>query len=69
MTFLGQDDGNQSLANARLVATTQVEEAQRRAKGRMGAGRWPGAGTVARLALTLIVAIVIIGWLLTALNR
>lgn len=69
MNFIGRDDGYQGAANEHLaLATTKVDEAQRRGRTRLDTGRWPSAGTVVRVVVLSLAAIVVIGWLLTLLS-
>jgi hypothetical protein len=69
VSFLGQDDGGWSLYGVRATTEARVAEARRAGLGLLRNGRWPSAGTVARVVLVLIAAVVIMGWVLTAANR
>ena len=69
MSLLGQDDGGWSLYGIRATTEARVAEARRAGLGLLRSGRWPSAGSVARVMLVLIAAVVIMGWILTAANR
>jgi hypothetical protein len=64
----GLGDGSTDLSNVRAVAEAKVADAQRQQPNPVDAGRWPRGVTVVRLLVALVVAIVLLGWLLTALN-
>jgi hypothetical protein len=64
----GLGDGMNDLGSTRALAESAVSDAQRRRHGRLGTGRWPSVGTMLRIIVAIFVAIVLIGWLLTALN-
>lgn len=69
MSFLGQDDGNLGLGHARALGDVKVAEARQAGNGIRQLGWWPQAGTVAKFILVILGVIVLIGWLLTALNH
>ncbi len=64
----GLGDGMNDLSGTPGLATSKVTEAQRPNRGQTEAGRWPGAGTVVRLLLLALGLIVVVGWVLTAIN-
>ena len=69
MSFLGQDDGYQGLVNAGALGKVKAAEAREAGNGVRQLGWWPQAGTVAKVILAVLGVIVLIGWLLTALNH
>ena len=69
MSFLGQDDGNFGIQGARATAESRVTDARRAGNRVRRLGWWPQAGTVTRFVLVALGVIVVIGWLLTLLNR
>jgi hypothetical protein len=64
----GLGDGYNDLSNVGAMADARVADAQRRHLHRAEAGRGPSAHTVVRLVATLVVAVVLLGWTLTAVN-
>ena len=64
----GIGDGALDVTLAEANAQAIVADARRRRPDRIESGRWPGIGTVLRVMLALTAAVVVFGWLLTALN-
>jgi hypothetical protein len=64
----GLGDGNNDLSTVGAMAEAQVVASQRRQLHHADVRRWPRAHTVVRLVATLVVAVVLLGWILTAVN-
>ena len=64
----GLGDGPRDLSTISAQAEAAVADARRPRSDRVGTGRWPGIGTVLRLLLAIGGAVVVLGWLLTAVN-
>ena len=70
MSFPGNDLGTQGeLISKAALGDAKAKDALREAPIHRQPGWWPEAGTVARFILVVIGVIVLIGWLLTALNH
>jgi hypothetical protein len=64
----GLGDGPRDLSTARAEADAAVTDARRPRPDRIASGRWPSVGAVVRFTVVVAGAIVVIGWLLTAIN-
>jgi hypothetical protein len=64
----GLGDGPRDLSSVGALADTQVADARRGAPHLVDQGRWPGATTVVRVLIAAFVAIVVLGWIVTALQ-
>jgi hypothetical protein len=58
---------NDSL-NARALAEARTIEAGLSSKRHIDAPRWPGVGTLVRVAGVAILAVIVVGWVLTLFN-
>jgi hypothetical protein len=64
----GYGDGMNDLGRARPLAESTVSDGSRRRPNHLDADRWPAVGTVLRVIGLVLLALVILGWVLTALN-
>lgn len=64
----GLGDGPRDLSTAQATADAAVADAQRPRPDRITTGRWPGIGIVLRVMLAIGGAVLLLGWLLTAIN-
>ncbi|MFI5292916.1 MAG: hypothetical protein ACHQ02_08615 [Candidatus Limnocylindrales bacterium] len=64
----GIGDGAFDLSVAQGQAEAAVADARRARPDSIGVGRWPGIGAVLRAMLAIGLTIVLLGWVLTALN-
>jgi hypothetical protein len=68
VSFLGQDDGDNALSAVRAKAEAKAADAQRPLRRHIESPRWPSGATILRVVGVAVVAIVLVGWILTALN-
>jgi hypothetical protein len=68
VSFLGQDDGYNALSTVRANAETKAADAQRQPRRHIESPRWPSGATLLRVFGLAVVVIVLVGWILTALN-
>lgn len=64
----GLGDGPRDLSNVGALADAQVADAQRARSHLVDQGRWPGAATVVRVLVAAFVAVVVLGWFVTAVQ-
>ncbi len=64
----GLGDGNNDFSGLPGLADSRVSDAQRQRPRHVESERWPDAGTVLRVLALVVGAIVLVGWVLTALN-
>ena len=64
----GLGDGNKGYSGLRGLAESKLSELQNREQNPHEAGRWPAAATVLRMLVLAIGAIVVLAWILTAVN-
>lgn len=64
----GLGDGQRDLSTMHGEADARVMEAQRPRPDRAAIGWWPSGGAIVQISLAVAGAIVVIGWLLTALR-
>ncbi len=69
MVEFGLGDGSNDLANAGALAESLAADARQPRREVADTGRWPAAGTVVRVILLAGIAVVVAGWVLTALAR
>jgi hypothetical protein len=68
VSFLGQDDGYNALSTVRANAETKAADAQRRPRHHLESPRWPSGATMLRVLGLAVVVVVLVGWILAALN-
>jgi hypothetical protein len=64
----GLGDGMTDLSSARALAESRAADARRGARNQIQGDRWPSLGTTLRVIGVMFFAIVLSGWVLTALN-
>ena len=64
----GLGDGPYDLSAIPGLADSRVSDARRTHRDRLDPGRWPAVGTVVRVLLLAFLAIVVIGWVVTAIT-
>ena len=64
----GLGDGMNDLSNVGAVAEAEVTEAQRRGPHARPTSGWPGIGTILWVLLVGLVAIILLGWTVTAIT-
>jgi hypothetical protein len=69
LSFLGQDNATKQLLDARPLSEVKVTEAHEAGNSVRTLGWWPQASTVARVILGVLGLIILIGWLLTLINK
>jgi hypothetical protein len=64
----GLGDGPYDLSATPGLADSQASAARQTHRDRVSVGRWPAPGTIVRVLLLALIAIVVIGWVLTAIT-
>ncbi|MGZ9159571.1 MAG: hypothetical protein ACXW4T_00285 [Candidatus Limnocylindrales bacterium] len=64
----GLGDGMNDLGHVRAIAESKAADARLAPHHDVDAGRWPTGVTVGRVLIGILGAVVVGGWILTALN-
>jgi hypothetical protein len=68
VSFSGHDTGNADFTNARARAESKVADAQRHPPQDVETPRWVSGGMVLKVVGLALIALLLVGWVLTLVN-